>query len=124
MIKTELRGAFHRTNSAQANVLGLQAGSRLWLTPEPTNRFDPNAIQVWQLPPELPRSETEHFLGYIAKEDCEDVLPYLEPGDDEDEGYQCRVAEVRGLKPELNVGFGFEFSNEESQDGGSEDGEA
>lgn len=68
MITTVLRGAKFRPFDAQLILLKLKAGDRLHLVPEPTNKYDPNAIQIWSSAPE------EAFVGYIAKEDCEDVL--------------------------------------------------
>ena len=99
MMTFELRGAFHRTMEAQHTVLSLPVGARVWLEREPTNRYDRNAVQVWDLPPNMPRDEATSFLGYVPKEDAEDSHSYLL---DDDNPYLCEVAELCGLKPSLS----------------------
>ena len=115
MFRTELRGGFYRALSAQHTILSLPEGARLWLEPEPTNKFDPNAIQVWNLPPDGPRDEAEHFLGYIAKEDCEDIRGYIDDEDPEHTSYACKVETPAGLKPLLLIGFIEEFPEFEAK---------
>lgn len=106
MLAFELRGAFHRTHEAQHAVLSLPVGARVWLEREPTNRYDSNAVQVWNLPPDGPRDEAVSFLGYVPKEDAEDAHSYLLDGDNP---YLCKVVELCGLKPKLMLGYAFEF---------------
>jgi len=112
-VHTVLRGAKFRPMDAQVCVLGLTDGQPLRLVPEPTNRFDPNAIQVHATNAE----GVEHFIGYIAKEDCEDVLPLLAGP------HKAYVAEACGNAPKITVEYDFGEDSEVWDDDPDSDSE-
>jgi len=101
---TVLRGAKFRPMDAQVCLLQQTVGSILRLEPEPTNKYDPNAIKVIATDPE----EIEHFVGYIAKEDCEDVLAMLAGGTP----VIARIVMENGNAPSIEVEY--DFSSDES----------
>lgn len=45
------------------NLVNLEKGGELQLTPEPTNKYDPNAVMISTL--HAVSGETETFLGYV-----------------------------------------------------------
>ena len=51
---------------------GLSAGDKLVLMPEPTNKFDPNAVQIQTI-----GGERAIFLGYIPKKFSSEVSAML-----------------------------------------------
>ena len=107
----QLAGAYYRSKLAQANVLELPVGCRVWLQAEPDNRHDPNAIQVWYIDPADWHNVDEHFIGYVPAVDCDDVHPYLQ------DEYEARCVKQGGLKPTISVGYAWEFET----DGETED---
>lgn len=106
---TVLRGCRFRPMDAQVCVLQLQVGDFLRLEPEPTNQYDPNAIKVLATNPE----GIEHFIGYIAKEDCEDILGMLQVG-----RVKATIASENGYAPMIEVEY--DFGEEEAADEDSE----
>lgn len=92
-MQTILRGAKFRPMGAQLALLKLTAGDAVTLRPEPTNQYDPNAIQVL-----CTDDEGEHFIGYVAKEDCEDVLGMLNVGP-----VRASILEENGQSPSLSI---------------------
>lgn len=96
---TVLRGARFRPMDAQVCLLQQTVNSKLRLEPEPDNKYDPNAIKVFATDPD----EIEHFVGYIAKEDCEDVLGMLRSGI----AVEAFIAEENGNAPKIAVAYNF-----------------
>lgn len=107
---TVLRGAKFRPMDAQVCLLQQTAGSILRLEPEPTNKYDPNAIKVIATDPE----GIAHFIGYIAKEDCEEVLGMLAVGQ-----VVAKIAVENGNAPSISVEY--DFGDEESSIEDAED---
>jgi len=68
------RGAFYRIKEnpeVESIILSLSAGDEVVLVPEPTNRFDPNAIQI-------------HFestnIAFVGKEWAAIIAPLITEG--------------------------------------------
>ena len=63
-----------KENLEVLNVIkGLEVGTKLSLVPEPTNRFDPNAVKI------IHEDENgSHFLGYVPAKFSPDVTADLE----------------------------------------------
>lgn len=80
----------------QALVAQLTGREPCRLQPEPTNRYDPNAIAV--LVAHAP-GEVWH-IGYVPKEMAAQIAPYLDG-----ESLMCSIAEITG---------GFEFDSGET----------
>ena len=100
MLTTILRGARFRPTEAQATTVALAADEQLWLRAEPTNPYDPNAIQVFA----ATDSESDLvengriFIGYVAKEDCASVKALGDP-----ESLLCFVDMPNGAQPQLRI---------------------
>jgi len=56
---TSIRGNKHRPIPAQIRFTELKTNEELLLVPEPTNKFDPNAIQV--------RTTDDIIIGYVSR---------------------------------------------------------
>lgn len=69
-ILLEIRGNRFRGIEDQTRYAALVDGEPLTLVPEPTNQYDPNAIKVM--------SSEGHHLGYVPKEDCLDILSWID----------------------------------------------
>jgi hypothetical protein len=65
----------------------LKVGDKLILSPEPTNRFDPNAVKIGVFGPDVAESV---FLGYVPKKFSAEVAGLLEVGI----GLECVVEAV------------------------------
>jgi hypothetical protein len=93
-IEVPLRGAKFRTLSEQTKVLELEVGQEVKLVPEPTNKYDTNAVKII-VAGEL--GETFH-LGYIPKEFSAQVAEAMR-----DTILTATVAKINGLYPEFTV---------------------
>jgi hypothetical protein len=109
-MQTVLRGARFRPFDAQLILLKLKAGDRLRLVPEPDNRFDPNAIQVLGTAPGDDGAPVEAFIGYIAKEDCEDVHSMLAVG----VPIKATILEENGNSPSIQIEHDFDAAGPEA----------
>jgi len=109
-ITTVLRGAKFRPQAAQIKLLTVEKGDPLNLVPEPDNRFDPNAIKVYIPPKEGEEvNEESDFVGYIAREDCEDVLSFIEAINNEPgTSLRVEVSAVNGQAPGIAVIMDFD----------------
>lgn len=79
-IETILRGGRFRPLTAQQTTLALAAHEPLQLNPEPTNKYDPDAIQVLARVTDNDGGEDyDEFIGYVAKEHCAAVYALGDP---------------------------------------------
>lgn len=63
----------------------MKEGDKLTLSPEPTNKFDPNAVKIYYESPYDEKWEKEgfaSFLGYVPKKFSSEVAGLLEAGID------------------------------------------
>lgn len=108
-IITPLRGGRFRPMRAQETTMSLAPGETVYLQPEPTNKFDPDAIAIWALyagPTEdLGEGATRTFndstqimIGYVAKELTGQVRALGEP-----EELSAYVAAINGIMPEIEI---------------------
>jgi len=93
----------------------LKAGNYLELQPEPTNKFDPNAIKIGY------NEETSDgvefvFLGYVPKKFTADVSADLEIGAD----LECVVEEVNVSAPTYEM-FKVVIRDKDEEDEEEED---
>jgi hypothetical protein len=56
----------------------MKAGDKLEMIPEPTNKFDPNAVQLHF----TSKSGRKSFIGFVPKKISADVSAFLEHADD------------------------------------------
>lgn len=70
----------------QALVAQINTSDPCRLVPEPTNKYDPNAIGVM-----VAHDGQVWHIGYIPKEIAAQIAPYLEG-----EALMCRIAEITG----------------------------
>ena len=65
-----------------AAVKQIETDDQLTLVPEPANKFDPNAVQIYyeSLSEDLEKEELATFLGYVPKKFSAEVSAMLEIG--------------------------------------------
>lgn len=66
---------FRPATEIQAAAKELKVGDALKLYPEPTNKFDPNAVKIYSIP--APPSDEAYFLGYVPKKFSSEVSGLL-----------------------------------------------
>lgn len=119
-IIAEIRGMGFRP-PAKAIIESLKAGAPLELVREPSNEYDPNAVQVWCKPTAIEadcRAELEiklagfgttleefdeppgWFLGYIGKEWAREISPALQR---EGSSYKATISFSGAGKPQCEV---------------------
>lgn len=69
---------------AKNRVAAFEGGEVLWLSREPDNQYDVNAIQVFEatLDADNNRARGEFFFGYIPKEEAMLLAPIMDAGAD------------------------------------------
>jgi hypothetical protein len=65
-----LAGAQFRPVEAQSALIGMEIGARVDLVPDPSNKYDPNAIQVID-------QASGQFVGFVPKAQTKDVFPII-----------------------------------------------
>ena len=108
MVEFAIAGAKFRPNDAKATLLAAQEGDKVSLIPEPTNPYDPNAIQV---------HIDGQFVGFVPKVQTEDVQPLI------DAGYSATVKLQNGYFTEIEVEYSGEGADEPDEDLDSSDDE-
>jgi len=84
----------------------LEAGDTLYLQPEPTNKYDENAIEIYF---------GDIVLGYIAKETSPKILEDVKA-----DKVKCKVAQVTGGVPgKDNFGCNIEVTVERDEEDGN-----
>jgi hypothetical protein len=81
---------FRPKNEISYAAKEIEVGTKLILKPEPTNKFDPNAVQVLCHLIDTDGSELDVFLGYVPKKFSSEVSAMLGIG----APVQCVVDEV------------------------------
>lgn len=66
-----IAGAKFRPQAEQAHLAGLPDGAELDLKPEPTNQYDPNAVQI---------IHDGHHVGYVPRDLSAEVTALLADG--------------------------------------------
>jgi HIRAN domain len=74
-----LVGASYRPAASQLLVVSLSPADHVYLEPEPSNKFDKNAVKVL--------TTMGVHIGYVNKDSCLDVLEFLQ----NNPNYLCRV---------------------------------
>lgn len=79
-----IAGVQFRPTEIKKKISELMVGDKLILDPEPTNKFDPNAVRIM-----ITISE-DTFLGYVPKKFSSEVSAMIEAGID----IECIVDEI------------------------------
>ena len=101
-------------------IPSLKEGDELNLIPEPTNKFDPNAVAIKFL---INSTGQDVMIGYVPKKFSSDVSAALEVGD-----AKCIITKLnRDAKPweqcEVKISEIPEISEDEENDGSYEEPE-
>jgi len=85
---------FRPRNEIDRALRELKVGDILTMSPEPTNKFDPNAIQII-FNSGIESDSPDIFLGYVPKKFTSDVSADLEIG----VNLECQVESVNPKSP-------------------------
>ena len=88
-----LAGVSFRPAAIRDKILRLEIEQELFLTRQPENEFDENAIQV--------HDADADFLGFITRTVAEEIAPLLDAGQE----YSCLVSGVNGHAVSLEIIF-------------------
>lgn len=69
---------FRPQTEIKAAAKEMKVGGLLKLYPEPSNKFDPNAVKIYSIPD--PPSDEAYFLGYVPKKFSSEVSALLSIG--------------------------------------------
>jgi hypothetical protein len=111
MIKTQLVGAYYRSEETRMVVLALEFAEVVHLRAEPTNQYDPNAIQIFATITGGPDGDVREFVGYIPKDVCLQVYSLAWQAGCEVNDLFCYILKPFGLKPDLGI-----FETAQTQD--------